>query len=411
MNINSYQVTRMATFLIVLITLLIPFAVQAQSGNVVLWNKLGSVSEITNSEIGPGLIPISYHINDWEEAMIVPGKFGNAFFINHDPDEGGTNDGANFIVADLSQTQLTPSRGTIEFWFQFKYSAQTFNHAYFFDTRNKLMNHYPDQNWVTDVSLAAGWNGWDYGSYGKRFFFCASKNSESACALTPDYSVAPDGELAFIDGTLMHLAFVWDVSGISGTSDTIRIYVNGALKGKTQATWTASGHIDPYLFIGSGPNSWGWDTHYNAVKGVTDNLVIWDYAKTDFSDRFNESPVGCEIGGLPKLSVGITQKSGNQNARLWKLSIANTSYCPAENAQIDGLVLTQIAGTACTPVITSPLSFPLGVGNIAVGAQASGTVTLNFTGCPNNSRFKATIPFSSNNGQVNGSKTLNNQFR
>lgn len=407
MNRNQYTHFFSPALLLLFLNLFAPFTVHAQSGNVVLWNKLGSVSEITKSEIGPGLIPISYLINNWQEAVITPAKFDNGLFVNHDINEGWSNNGANFFAANLAQTKLTSARGTIEFWFQFKYGAETFNHAYFFDTRNQLMSHYPDQNWTTGVSMAAGWNGWDYGTVGKRFFFCEA----SACALTPDYSAAPGGELAFSDGTLMHLAFVWDVSGIAGTNDTIRIYVNGALKGKTQAIWSASGHIDPYLFIGSAPNCCSWDTAYNAVKGVTDNLIIRDYAKTDFSDRLNESPVNCDVGVLPKLSAGVNQKSGTQNARAWTISLSNTSYCPAENAQIDGLVLTQTAGTACNPVMISPLSFPLGVGNIAAGAQATGTATLNFTGCPNNARFKATIPFSSNNGAVTGSKKLNNQFR
>jgi hypothetical protein len=34
--------------------LIAPVAVHAQSGNVTLWNKLGSDTEIINSEIGPG---------------------------------------------------------------------------------------------------------------------------------------------------------------------------------------------------------------------------------------------------------------------------------------------------------------------------------------------------------------------
>jgi hypothetical protein len=111
------------------------------------------------------------------------------------------------------------------------------------------------------------------------------------------------------------------------------------------------------------------------------------------------------------LSALISSKSGTQNARSWNLSLSNKGSCPAENAQIDDLLLTQTIGTQCQPVITSPLSFPLGIGNIPAGSQASGTTTIDFTGCPNNARFKATIPFSSNNGEVNGSKTLNNQFR
>ncbi|MCP4660954.1 MAG: hypothetical protein GY856_36600, partial [bacterium] len=38
------------------------------------------------------------------------------------------------------------------------------------------------------------------------------------------------------------------------------------------------------------------DHYYNAVKGVTDNLIIWDCARTDFSHRFEEiPPIGPEL--------------------------------------------------------------------------------------------------------------------
>ena len=81
----------------------------------------------------------------------------------------------------------------------------------------------------------------------------------------------------------MHFAFVWDNAGIGGSADTLRIYVNGNVVGTASQHRPANQPIDPYLFIGSGPNCCAWDYVYNAVKGVTDNLIIWNYAKTDFS--------------------------------------------------------------------------------------------------------------------------------
>ncbi len=411
MTSQHNRVAYLAAFMMFFIYLFAPFSVHAQSGNVVLWNKLGSDAEIANSEVGPGFTKINYLIHDWQEAQLTQGMFGNGLFINHDLCEGWCNDGANFFFTNLSHTALTPARGTVEFWFKFKYGSETFNHAYFFDTRDKVMAHYPDQTWHTDGVITAGWNGWDYGNYGKRFFFCVGQYNDATCVYTPDYSTAPSGDLNFTDGTLMHFAFVWDVAGIAGSSDTLRIYVNGEVKGASQTQWAVPSRIDPYLFLGSSPNCCDWDHHYNAVKGVTDNFVIMDYAKTDFSGRFIENPVGCDEGELPSLSAGITKKTGSQNVRLWTISLANKSGCPAENAQIDALALVQTTGSACTPVITNPPVFPLGIGNIAAVSQANGTVTLDFTGCPNNARFKATIPFSSNNGAVTGSKTLKNQFR
>lgn len=411
MHNQHKRVIYLAIFILLFIHQLVPFTAYAQSGNLVLWNKLGSNAEIANSEVGPGFTKINYLINDWQEARLTQGMFGNGLFINHDTCEGWCNDGANFFFTNLSQTTLTPTSGTVEFQFKFKYGSESFNHAYFFDTRDKVMAHYPDQNWQTDGILTAGWNGWDYGTYGKRFFFCVGQYNNSTCVLTPDYSAAPGGDLDFKNGSLMHFAFVWDAAGIEGSVDTLRIYVNGDVKAATQAQWAVPSRIDPYLFLGSSPNCCNWDHHYNAVKGITDNFVIMDYAKTDFSDRFVENPLGCEEGGLPNLSAGITKKTGTQNIRLWTISLANKSGCPAENAQIDTLTLAQTAGSACAPVITNPPAFPLGVGNIPAVSQASGSVTLDFTGCPNNARFKATIPFSSNNGSVMGSKKLNNQFR
>ena len=88
----------------------------------------------------------------------------------------------------------------------------------------------------------------------------------------------------------MHFGFVWDVSGIDGGPDTLRIYVNGSIAASSTETWPTEPAFDPYLYVGSMSNCDPWDTFYNAVKGVTDNLVIWNYAKTDFSDRFIEGP-------------------------------------------------------------------------------------------------------------------------
>ncbi len=111
----------------------------------------------------------------------------------------------------------------------------------------------------------------------------------------------------------------------------------------------------------------------------------------------------------PVLSALISGKTGIQSARQWTVTL--TSTCFADEAQIDGLTLTQTFGAACTPIITSPLKFPLKVGDIEAHGEASGVVTINFSGCANNARFSAKVTYSANDGTVHGSKTLNNQYR
>ena len=121
-----------------------------------------------------------------------------------------------------------------------------------------------------------------------------------------------------------------------------------------------------------------------------------------------QPPQDCTVTP-PVLSALISSKTGSQSARQW--TIALTSTCFADNAQIDGLTLTQTFGATCTPIITSPAAFPLKVGDIESHGEASGVATIDFSGCANSARFSAKISFSANDGAAHGSKTLNNQYR
>ena len=115
---------------------------------------------------------------------------------------------------------------------------------------------------------------------------------------------------------------------------------------------------------------------------------------------------------LAKLAALVTGKAGSQDARQWTIDLSNLSSCrAADRAQIDAFKLNQTYGTACTPVIFSPTTFPLALGDIAANGKASGPVTINFSACPSTARFTARITYSANDGAVKGSKTLNNQFR
>jgi hypothetical protein len=111
----------------------------------------------------------------------------------------------------------------------------------------------------------------------------------------------------------------------------------------------------------------------------------------------------------PVLSGLIGSKSGPANARTWVLTVANTGPGAATSPGINGLALTQTFGAACTPVIATPL--PVALADIAPGSSASGSVTIDFTGCAPANRFTVSFTFSANGGAVSGSKTLYNQFQ
>lgn len=298
---------------------------------LVLWNQFETKDNVLSSTVGPDIELANYQIDSWAEADIVPGKFGNGLYVNQDIEEGWDgNDGANFFAANIQEMGLTPEQGAIEFWFTFKYGSDTFNHAYFFDSANQLTGHFPNSNMDTNVSMIGGWNGWDYGSYGKRFFFSIDNVSDAQPAttiLTPDYSAAPGGSLDFVDGTTYHFAFVWDDNGIDTTSDTMRMYVDGNVVASGTQTWSTAGGFDPYLYLGGASNYNGWSSFYNAVKGVTDNLKIWNYAKTDFSDRFEEgSTTVTDITGTKQDDI-LTGTDGPDNI----VALAGNDYIEALN--------------------------------------------------------------------------------
>jgi hypothetical protein len=44
-----------------------------------------------------------------------------------------------------------------------------------------------------------------------------------------------------------------------------------------------------FLRLGSRVHSGDWNRHnWEGVDGVVDNIKVWNYAKSDFSDRFQE---------------------------------------------------------------------------------------------------------------------------
>jgi hypothetical protein len=122
---------------------------------------------------------------------------------------------------------------------------------------------------------------------------------------------------------------------------------------------------------------------------------------------------------VPNLTASISSKSGLAPARHWSITLTNhvLATANANAAQITGVALTQTFGAACSPppTITDPAppplpTNPLPIGNLAPGAFAAATVTINFSGCGSSARFRAVISFAANGGSYSGSTTLNNQY-
>ena len=105
----------------------------------------------------------------------------------------------------------------------------------------------------------------------------------------------------------------------------------------------------------------------------------------------------------------IDAKSGRTGARVWTLSVTDNGPAIAYGTTINSFMLTQTAGTACTPVVAN--SFPLLVGDLAVSQTGTANVNIDFSNCAAAARFTAIFTFSANAGFASGTVTRTNQFQ
>ena len=164
---------------------------------LLLWNRFESRENLEHSDFGPDFQLTNYIFEPWQEARIEPAYFGNGLFVNHDINEGWQNDGANFFAVDLWEMGLTPERGTIEFWFKYKYDCSVSNHADFFINANELAGHLTGPPSEENCYIEACWRGWN-----GRKDFAFNLQDESHVPLdvrTPLGSAGPGGPAGILD--------------------------------------------------------------------------------------------------------------------------------------------------------------------------------------------------------------------
>jgi len=107
------------------------------------------------------------------------------------------------------------------------------------------------------------------------------------------------------------------------------------------------------------------------------------------------------------LTFSVTSKTGPHNARVWTVTANNPGPGTAYTVQINGFDLKRLGEwdewgerRECKPVITSPSVFPVLLGDIAEGASASASFTIDFSSCrrEREDRFTLKMPWSQANG-------------
>lgn len=229
---------------------------------LVLWNRLGSENDVCTSRVGPG--------GKLNAGRFVEGRFGKGIELNMQEQFGVT-----------FPPEIVPGPdGCIEFW-------------------AKLVNfpmeiREPGGTWP---GLIAACN--QSGSQDFILSFCANDGAANGglCARVAGLSSAGTGmfghwtyERALNSNesdAWHHYALVWATDGIPGVDNGKRkaaVYVDGKLN-----TGYWGGGIGNTLAVPK-DGRFGLLSHQGTTTGsvVFDNLKIWNYAKTDFSDRNHE---------------------------------------------------------------------------------------------------------------------------
>lgn len=310
---------RAGLLLYILVTLIT--GQSAHAAGVVLWNKLGSDSEVLNSEIGPGGTIIG------GDYAFEPAQFGNGYVRK------ATGD--NYISFPSSLVDQLTHRGTIALWINPKVQHPV---PYDYGVFGLVGTPY---GWAF-LPSDPGWNillSWGDGV--SSLGISGGLNFGS----TPTYTPAEPTQFVATSGVPFHVAMSWDIDGIDGTADTIRVYRDGQLIGSTTDAWDPNGTRRDVIVLGYGPDSNGFD------KFITDNLVIYDFAKTDFSDRFLESSlgpvnVGGSVTGIIPETVDCLNETTGQNVEV--TLDGNTSWnCEAEGLLVDpgDRIMMTVGGT------------------------------------------------------------------
>jgi endo-1,4-beta-xylanase len=95
------------------------------------------------------------------------------------------------------------------------------------------------------------------------------------------------------------------------------------------------------------------------------------------------------------LKLKASNPTGTEAAQVWKVTATNGDVGPAYATQINSFKLWQVWGRMCSPVIKSPTSFPLSLGDILTSGTATATITVDFAGCGRDAVFVVSGTWSS----------------
>lgn len=229
--------------------------------------------------------------------FIPNGRFGPGVGFNYSGSDNGwaSHDAIHYPLGDL----MTPREGTIEFWYKPHFDendpSAVMQVISGFKSRLDLplTTYYErSRSHVTHLYWAYhGWSGRHYWTFGIVEYGDSDQDVRYHILARTPPETSPD-RFRFAAETWMHVGLTWKADGIPGEDGkTLIMFIDGVEVASSTQTYTPRETFDPHLAIGSSlgqsfvPSLPG--NNYSGASGDIDELRIWDYAKTDFSDRFS----------------------------------------------------------------------------------------------------------------------------
>lgn len=245
---------------LVLVTLLISMSTSVAApaeANLLFWNKLGSLEELQNSEVGANLI-VEGNIG------FMPAIEGNGFFSTGHWYLG------NRIIIPANGLQLSPQEGTIGAWVMYPQDpiVQAYGYSMFSILDGPYQSGSGRDNTLGQQVVAFVGDG----TTGDLYTYYVNLNFGNSVQI-----LIPNIDQVFQPGEFHYVTIVWDKNGIEGSDDKIRVFIDTVLIGNTNN------------------NNWGDDldlgNRHTIAKGegfndgtpafVIDELRVYDRALSD----------------------------------------------------------------------------------------------------------------------------------
>jgi hypothetical protein len=233
---------------------------------LLFWNRLGSDEEVYNSEIGPDGVIVG-------DVEYLPCKHGLGF--KPLPRTGDPNIPDNFI--DFSGLNLG-NQGCVEFWYLPDWIDGSVGHVV------EIFRYGVENDPQNSNHLGTHFNEWQnlMGTSARNAGHWPSVGMNNRPSNTPGWSTTEP----------FHMAFTWDGTN-PVINDRLKFFVNGQ---RVLGGYSHNGDptLDDWLpnavlRLGSRLTSGDWQRHHwEGHDAVFDNIKVWSFPKTDFSDRFEE---------------------------------------------------------------------------------------------------------------------------